>query len=106
MRDKKSNATYLQGCLEVMKINPRLFEAHSFMIRPLLARAQVGVEGCSLHFLGGHMEAQGPPGLALPPPSYLVHMMDDSRLSSDQMRAVQSPTVRKFFGKNGFLCRA
>ena len=38
--------------------------------------------------------------------SHLVHMMDDSLMSSDQMRAVQSPTVRKFLGKKGFLCRA
>lgn len=42
----------------------------------------------------------------LHPESYLVHMMDDSLMSSDQMRAVQCPTVRKFFGKKGFLCRA
>ncbi|PWA33378.1 hypothetical protein CCH79_00014078 [Gambusia affinis] len=35
--------------------------------------------------------------------SYLVHMMEDSLMSSDQMRAVQSPTVRKFLGKKGFL---
>jgi len=38
--------------------------------------------------------------------SYLVHIMEDSLMSSDQMRAVQSATVRKFLGKNGFLCRA
>ena len=38
--------------------------------------------------------------------SYLVHIMDDSLMSSDQIRAVQSPTVRKFLGKKGFLCRA
>lgn len=36
----------------------------------------------------------------------LVDMMDDSLMSSDQMRATQSPTVRKFLGKKGFLCRA
>lgn len=40
------------------------------------------------------------------PGAYLVHMMDESFMSSDQIRALQSPTVRKFLGKNGFLCRA
>lgn len=75
-----------------------------------LAGAWVSVTGCFLHFTGGHTKAQATPGLGpvspppsrIPPsphpPAYLVHMMDDSRLSSDQMRAVQSPTVRKFFG--------
>lgn len=38
--------------------------------------------------------------------TYFVHMMEDSLMSSDQIRAVQSATVRKFLGKNGFLCRA
>ncbi len=36
----------------------------------------------------------------------LVHMMEDSLISSDQILAHQSPTVRKFLGKQGFLCRA
>ena len=38
--------------------------------------------------------------------AYFVDMMEASLMSSDQMRAVQSPTVRKFLGKKGFLCRA
>ncbi len=36
----------------------------------------------------------------------LVHMMEDSLMSSDQILAHQSPTVRKFLGKQGFLCKA
>lgn len=32
-----------------------------------------------------------------------VHIIELSRQSSDQIRAVQSPTVRKFFRKLGFL---
>lgn len=32
---------------------------------------------------------------------YGVHMMEDSRTSSLQIRALQSPTVRKFFKKEG-----
>jgi len=38
--------------------------------------------------------------------TYLVHIIDDSFVSSDQIRAVQSPTVRKILGKKGFLARA
>jgi hypothetical protein len=34
----------------------------------------------------------------------LVHMIQSSLISSDHMRAVQSPTDKKFLGKNGFLC--
>ena len=37
--------------------------------------------------------------------AYSVAMMEASLMSSDQMRAVESPTVRKFLGKKGFLCR-
>ena len=37
---------------------------------------------------------------------YLVHMMEDSLISSDQILAHQSPTVKKFFGKHGFRCKA
>ena len=76
-----------------------------------LALARMLGEKCLLRFYGWRHRAQSPPGLGrapcpvqgwhpLPPQSspHLVHMIDDSRLSSDQMRAVQSPTVRKFFG--------
>lgn len=34
--------------------------------------------------------------------TYFVHIMHDSLMSSDQILAVQSPTVKKFLGKNGF----
>ena len=34
---------------------------------------------------------------------YLVHIIDDSLISSDHILAHQSPTVKKFFGKHGFL---
>lgn len=37
---------------------------------------------------------------------YLVHMIDDSLMSSDQIRAPQSPTVRKFWEKKGFFWMA
>lgn len=38
--------------------------------------------------------------------TYLVHIIEDSLTSSDQIRAVQSPTVRKILGYMGFLVRA
>lgn len=38
--------------------------------------------------------------------AHFISMIADSLMSSDQMRVVQSPTVRKFLGKKGFLCMA
>lgn len=38
--------------------------------------------------------------------AYHVHIIDDSLQSSDQIRAIQSPIVRKFLRKDGFLWRA
>lgn len=35
--------------------------------------------------------------------AYCVHIIDDSLQSSDQMRAIQSPIVKKFLTKDGFL---